>query len=75
MPRPKSNTIEAMGIEAFLNDHYAGQGGYEKFMELLTAGQPDSEIAKAFSSDNRKLTYQTVAYWRRAQVEKGAGTR
>lgn len=71
MTRLKSDTIESMGLEAFLNDRYPAQGGYEKFMELLTAGQPDSEIAKAFSTESRKLSYQTVANWRRAQIEKG----
>lgn len=73
MSRAKSNTIKSMGIEAFLNDHYSAQGGYEKFLELFTAGQPDSEIAKAFSSENRKLNYQTVANWRWAQIDKGRG--
>lgn len=71
MSRAKSNTIESMGLETFLNDRYGTQGGYEKFMELLTSGEPDSEIAKAFSTGNRKLSYQTAGNWRRAQIDKG----
>lgn len=71
MTRAKSNTIESMGLESFLNDHYAAQGGYERFMELLTAGNPDSDIAKAFSTEVRKLNYQTVANWRRVHIDQG----
>lgn len=70
MSRTKSNTIEALGIEAFL-DEYHKPHGYKLFKELITAGKPDSEIAKAFSSETRKLNYQTVANWRRAYIAEG----
>lgn len=66
----KSLSIEHMGLEAFLNELYGTQGGYKLFVELLTAGKPDSEIAKAFSTELRKLNYQTVANWRRAYLEQ-----
>jgi hypothetical protein len=66
----KSLSIESMGLESFLNELHGPKGGYKLFVELLTAGKPDSEIAKAFSTENRKLNYQTVANWRRAYIEK-----
>lgn len=65
MPRTKSDTIEAMGLEAFLNDHY-GSNAYQRYTNMLTAGKSDSEIAKAFSTEHRKLHYQTVGNWRKA---------
>lgn len=70
MSRTKSNTIESMGIEAFLNEYHKPHG-YNLFKEMLRAGKPDSEIAKAFSSEHRKLNYQTVANWRRAYITEG----
>lgn len=70
MTRTKNNTIESMGIENFLNEFHKPHG-YKLFKEMLTAGKPDSEIAKAFSTPNRKINYQTVANWRRAYGAEG----
>lgn len=72
MPRAKSNSIESMGLQPFLDEYYGTKGGHKRFIELLTDGKPDSEIAKAFSTDNRKLNYQTVGGWRKRYLMEKA---
>ena len=62
--RAKSDTIEALGLETFLNDRY-GTDAYRRFIELLTAGEPDWKIAQAFSAPSRNIHYRTVSNWRK----------
>lgn len=71
MPRAKSDTIEAMGLEAFLNTRY-GPYAYKRYVSMVTSGQPDSEIARAFGANNKPKHYQTVAGWRRRYLEERA---
>jgi hypothetical protein len=68
MPRLKRDTIEAMGLRAFLDKRYADKGGYTKFAEMIA--QPDSEIARVFGTKEHPLHYQTVGNWRRAYLEQ-----
>jgi hypothetical protein len=57
-----------MGLKAFLNDRY-GPDAYDRYTSMLTSGKSDAQIAKDFSTEHRKLHYQTVGNWRRAYVE------
>jgi hypothetical protein len=76
MPRPKSDTIESMGLENFINAKFAyltekfGMKPYQKVEAMFTAGHPDDDIAKEFSTPERTINYQTVGNWRRWFIGK-----
>lgn len=59
MPR-KANTITKLGLRGYLDQFYAPQGGYDRFMKMLAADFKDSEIAAHFT-----VSRPTVNYWRK----------
>lgn len=77
MPRAKRDTIEAMGLENFINTKFAylepkfGMKPYQKYLDIIP--WPDSKIAAEFSTPERKLKPQTVSYWRQSHVREITG--
>lgn len=57
--KPKSDTLDAMGLQAFLDDRYYRYGGYVRLDTEFTRGTSDSEIARIFGR-----TPPTIARWR-----------
>lgn len=56
--KARKNSIRSMGLEAWLNQRYAPQGGFVKWMELKDQG--DVAVANQFG-----ITRQVAGEWRR----------
>lgn len=73
MPRTKSDTIKAMGLEAYLNKHFAylekefGMKPYDKFVSVIHWS--DSDIARLFGKEHP----QSASHWRAAYNEEVGG--
>lgn len=71
MAKPLANSLDAIGLQAFMDDDYYKYGGYPKLVAMLEADESDAAIARAFSSEDRPLSRSAPRRWRkRWQLEQ-----
>jgi hypothetical protein len=58
--KPKTGSLKAMGLRAFMDDYYSSKGGYTRFEKMIVAGFSDAEMAKLYGRSR-----QTINGWRK----------
>jgi hypothetical protein len=66
---PRADSLEALGLQRFLDTKYYKYGGYVRFVQLYDAGASNAEIAREYSEPDRPLHRQSIRPWR-AKLEQ-----
>lgn len=62
--KARPGSLEALGLQRFMDENYYLRGGYVKLVEMFEADASNAEIARAFSPTDRQLHRQSVRPWR-----------